>query len=46
MGFKETNVVSRSEKQKRSVVQYDKAGVHVVVFVVFMECCAVSFKPV
>jgi hypothetical protein len=32
MGFKGTNVVSRSEKQKRSVVQYDEAGVYVVVF--------------
>jgi hypothetical protein len=27
-------------------VQYEKAGVHVVIFVVLMECCAVSFKPV
>jgi len=46
MVFKEKNFFNRREKQKRSVVQYDKAGVHVVVFVVFMECCAVSFKPV
>jgi hypothetical protein len=45
MWLQETkNIFNKRDKRKKSMVRYYKAGVHMVVFVALLECCAVSLR--